>query len=452
MATIFRHDISLFSLLSLVQKHRYPSAETVSKSPQHWNLAKRLRQLGSIALPSIVFLSALTCAHASDFRGNQFIGFSNFSSFDKTNSDNPAETLLTSPEITAGIHFDQLIASWNAGLPEDAYLKIEARAIYPDHATKYYTMGLWSREPSRHPRESVPHQKDDAGDVSTDTLILKQPCDRLQLRVTLGGTSEESRKPAQSVVGRASPQAAEDSETNPLSTAREDARPTALESIQGALARLKFLGISLADTKAELTNLPPNQTAWGKTIDVPERSQMAYPNGGVLCSPTTVSMIMTYWSHALNRPELDRDVPEIVKELYDSNWHGAGNWPFNMAYAGSFTGMRAYVSRFSDVSELEDWIAAGLPVGLSVCYDRLRGKGPGPNGHLVVCVGFTKDGDVIINDPGTSKNVRKTFPRKNLIYAWANSHNAVYLIYPEDAHLPVDRFGHWDSSRFETTR
>jgi hypothetical protein len=163
-------------------------------------------------------------------------------------------------------------------------------------------------------------------------------------------------------------------------------------------------------------------------------------------------MIMTYWSHALNRPELDRDVPEIVKELYDSNWHGAGNWPFNMAYAGSFTGMRAYVSRFSDVSELEDWIAAGLPVGLSVCYDRLRGKGPGPNGHLVVCVGFTKDGDVIINDPGTSKNVRKTFPRKNLIYAWANSHNAVYLIYPEDAHLPVDRFGHWDSSRFETTR
>jgi hypothetical protein len=149
---------------------------------------------------------------------------------------------------------------------------------------------------------------------------------------------------------------------------------------------------------------------------------------------------------------LDRDVPEIVKEIYDSKWHGAGNWPFNMAYAGAFSGMRAYVTRFSDISELEDWIATGLPVGLSVCYDRLRGKGPGPNGHFVVCVGFTKEGDVIINDPGTSKNVRKTFPRENLIYAWANSHNAVYLIYPEDSSLPVDRFGHWDSPRSKTMR
>jgi hypothetical protein len=62
-----------------------------------------------------------------------------------------------------------------------------------------------------------------------------------------------------------------------------------------------------------------------------------------------------------------------------------------------------------------------------------------------VCVGFTKEGDVIINDPGTSKNIRKTFPRKNLIYAWANSKNAVYLIYPENAELPKDRFGHWSN-------
>lgn len=360
----------------------------------------------SLALWLIIFSFGLTSTMARDFRGDQFIGFSNFTSFEKTNADNPNEILLISREISASIHFDQLIASWNADMPEEAYLKVEARAIYPDHATKYYTMGLWSRDPSRHPRESVSDQKDDDGDVSTDTLILKQPGNRFQIRVTLGDDGDQKPK-------------------------------------------LKFLGINLADTKAELTNLPPNKAAWGKTISVPERSQMAYPNGGVLCSPTTVSMIMTYWSRALNRPELDHDVPEIVKEIYDSKWHGAGNWPFNMAYAGSFPGMRAYVSRFSDVSELEDWIAAGLPVGLSVCYDRLRGKGPGPNGHLVVCVGFTKDGDVIINDPGTSKNIRKTFPRKNLIYAWANSHNAVYLIYPANAQLPIDRFGHWDSPSTE---
>lgn len=172
---------------------------------------------------------------------------------------------------------------------------------------------------------------------------------------------------------------------------------------------------------------------------------MNYPNGNVICSPTTVSMIMSYWGSELQRPDIDRDVPEIVKAVYDTNWKGTGNWPFNTAYAGSFEGMRGYVARMTDLSELEDWIVAGVPVGLSLCYDRLRGKGPGPNGHLVVCVGFTPDGDPIINDPGTRQNVRKIFPRKNLIDAWAYSRNAAYLIYPDKVVVPKDRFGHWHS-------
>jgi hypothetical protein len=208
---------------------------------------------------------------------------------------------------------------------------------------------------------------------------------------------------------------------------------------------LKFLGICFTDTNAALTELPPNTNAWGKLVDAPERSQMIYPNGKALCSPTTVSMLLGYWAGTLNRPELDRPVPEIVNAIYDSQWQGTGNWPFNMAYAGSFPGMRAYVARLSDISELESWICKDIPVGLSVDYDRLRAKGPGPNGHLVVCVGFTKEGDPIINDPGTSKHVRKVFPRKNLIGAWACSKNTVYLVYPLTATLPRDDFGHWDS-------
>jgi len=34
----------------------------------------------------------------------------------------------------------------------------------------------------------------------------------------------------------------------------------------------------------------------------------------------------------------------------------------------------------------------------------------------------------------------KFFPRKNLAYAWAYSHNTAYLIYPENAEVPKDRF------------
>src|SRR5205807_9833493 len=115
-------------------------------------------------------------------------------------------------------------------------------------------MSLWSTDPARHPRTSVSKQKNDDGNVITDTLFLTKGCDRVQVRLTLGGNK----------------------------------RP-----------KLKFLGLCLLDSNAKPSRLPPNRAAWGRTIPVPERSQMAYPNGKVLCSPTTVSMMMTYWSKQL---------------------------------------------------------------------------------------------------------------------------------------------------------
>ena len=343
-------------------------------------------------------------AHSEPFddRGIQFIPFTSLVTFKKSPGERAGESVLTSPEIRARLQWNELIASWNADMPTASCLKVEVRAIYADHASKFYTMGLWSDDPALHPRESVVNQKDADGDVDTDTLMLTQPAEQFQVRVTLGG-------------GR-------------------DQKPN-----------LKLLGVALLDSRATPSPLPPNRAAWGKTVEVLERSQMAYENGSVLCSPTTVSMMLSFWSKKLKRGDLDRDVPEVVKGVFDPNWEGTGNWVFNTAYAGSFKGMRAYTTRLSDVAELEDWIARGIPVGLSVCYNRLRGKSLKTSGHLIVCVGFTGNGDVIVNDPGTSQNVRKVFPRANLIDAWAYKHNTVYLIHPESAKLPTDRFGHWDS-------
>src|SRR5579862_7173704 len=338
-----------------------------------------------------------------DARGRQFIGIDSLAGFTNGTESSSAETVLTSPKLQSRIHFNEVVLSWNADTPGKTHIIVEARVIYPEMATKYYELGLWSASSKEFPRRSVPDQKDTDGDVRTDTLVLQQPADCLQIRLRLAG--------------------------------EEPGRPT-----------VRFLGISLADTNVRVRQLPPETNAWDKLLPVPQRTQMIYPNGKTLCSPTTVSMLMAFWAETLKRPELDHTVPEVAAATYDAQWQGAGNWPFNMAYAGSFKSMRAYVARFSDVSELEQWIAEGTPVGLSVDYDRLRAKGPGPNGHLVVCVGFTKAGDPVINDPGTSHHVQKIFPRRNLIDAWACSRNTVYLVYPENAATPSDRFGHWDSA------
>ena len=355
------------------------------------------------AIASIFSLPLASAAGSPPARGEQFVPFTSFSTFRKAPGLEPGQVIWTSPKIQTRIYWNELIASWNADLPTNTWLKVEVRAFYPDHATKFYAMGLWSAAPSDHPSESIKHQKDADGNVLTDTLVLNQTADGLQVRVTLQNQSR--RKP-----------------------------------------RLKFLGLSLLNTNETFNTLPPNRAAWDRMIPVPERSQMAYENGDKLCSPTTVSMLLAYWSQKLNRPQLDHDVPEVERGVFDPNWPGTGNWAFNMAYAGSFRGLRAYVTRMSDVSEIEDWIAQGIPVGLSVCYNRLRGKSRVPSGHIVVCCGFTKTGDPVINDPGTSHNVRKVFPRANLIDAWSYSLKTVYLVYPANARLPHDRFGHWDSS------
>jgi hypothetical protein len=216
----------------------------------------------------------------------------------------------------------------------------------------------------------------------------------------------------------------------------------------GALPEIKFLGLSFLDSRVQVEPLSPDHEVWGKIIDTPERSQHGYPNESGWCSPTSLSMVLARWAGVLGRPEMNLDVPTIASDIYDPVFGGTGNWVFNMAFAGGFPGMRAYVARLSDLAEVEEWIGAGIPVVLSAPWHLLApGRGDTGSGHLVVCIGFTEDGDVVINDPATNlqkgQKVRHIYKRDAVVNAWKKSHNTVYLIYPESAKVPPDRFGHW---------
>lgn len=330
-------------------------------------------------------------SRATDFRGAQFIGFSDFGEFTK-NGDS-----LTSKLIEPAVQWDELVVSWNLRGKGEATM--EARLIYPDVTSTWYQLGIWSASA----RRSVNGQDDANAKVDTDTLRAKRPGAKVEVRVTL----KEARV--------------------------ED---------------LKFLSLAFRDSKAKPEPLEANRRAWGKVIEVGTRSQLDFPEGAkIWCSPTSTSMVLDYWSHKLKREELSLTVPDVAKAVYDSVYEGTGNWPCNTAFAGNFDGMRAYVSRLTDVSELEDWIAAGIPVATSVSYNRLKGKGTSGSGHLIVCVGFTENGDIVVNDPGTKlSNVRRSFPRDLFREAWADSGNTVYIIYPENAAIPPARFGHWENT------
>jgi hypothetical protein len=370
--------------------------------------ARRLRSFVLLLVTALLLATPGATGAASVPGGNRcaFIGFTNFSSFSKSKGTLANETVFTSREFTAPIDWDELVVSWN--VPPGVHLKVEARAIYPSHTTRYYTMGLWSDDTTHFPRESVRRQKDQDGSVKMDTLILSNAVRKLQLRITAGGTGDQ--------------------------------------------AMLKFLGLSFCNSTVPAAVLAPNRAAWGKALEVPERRQAEYVGGGGWCSPTSLSMVLAYWSEQLHRPELNRTVPETAHAISDGPRGDTGNWPFNTAYAGRYPGMRAYVTRLGDVAELEDWIAAGIPVIISVSSYLTNDRTNGPdNGHLITCVGFTDKGDVVANDPGVSvrRNVRarRVYAREKVANAWKKSENAVYLIYPESAEVPENRYGHWQSGR-----
>jgi len=357
-----------------------------------------------LALIALAVSGCKTMHISSHEKYSSFIGMNDLWSFARTRDTN-GHVILLSPVICSTNEWDQLVLSWNVTAAPGTFLTVEARAIQPGHTTKFYTWGCWSPDDKTFPRASVRDQKDADGDVRADTLALNNPATAVQIRLTLGGTNN-------------------------------------------TIPTLKFLGISFCNTKVKPEVLPPNRAAWGKIIPTPERSQQSYPGGNGWCSPTSLSMALARWGAVSNRVDWNLDAPEVAAGVAD---HGfkflTGNWSYNTAFAGSLKGMRAYVTRLSDISELEDWIAAGIPVMISARYDLLKdGRADDFSGHLTICRGFTEDGDLVINDPWTDvkvESIRHIYKRANVMRAWATSHNTVYLVYPENAKIPTDRFGHW---------
>ena len=367
-----------------------------------------MRFRGTIVFLSAVLLAAgcKTTPVASPSAYSRFVGIGDFSSFTR-GRDADGNIVLLSPVIQSPIHWDQLILSWNADAPTGTALKVEVTALADGVRTRFFVLGNWSLNSPFFPRSSLRGQQDTDGSVKTDTLVLTRPASAAQIRLTLEGTN-------------------------------------------GLLPNVGFLGLSFSNFRQPASTRPPNPAAWSCSVATPEESQYGYAEGRGWCSPTSVAMVLAYWARTLDRPELKATIPQVAAAVYDPAYPGTGNWSFNAAFAGSLPGMRSYVSRLDDLSEVEAWIGAGIPVVLSARWDLLEpGRHPDPEGHLIVCVGFTANGDVVVNEPATrldrGERVRRIYRRDDVRRAWGASGNTVYLIYPLGEKIPANRYGQWNT-------
>jgi hypothetical protein len=320
--------------------------------------------------------------------------------------------VATSPAYVTGASFDSVTPSFEAITPVGTWIHVKVAARIAGTWTKDYSLGVWASDTSTVRRHSVEGQGDADGNVETDTLTLAggKVADALRISVVLYAQSGSVTPTLRAV--------------SAIATREGGGAPA-----PGALAA--------------------DMTAWGKSLDVPKRSQMIYPNGGeAWCSPTSTSMLLAYWSAKLGAPALLETPPTAAKGCLDVTYAGTGNWPFNTAHAASMDGGRLHgmITRLGSFAEVERLVGGGIPVAISVSYGAGElGHSPisSTAGHLIVVRGFASNGDVVCNDPAfpNDASVTVTYDRSELTQAWQHSMGTTYVVWPTSMKLPSDPLG-----------
>ena len=328
----------------------------------------------------------------------------------------------TSPWFMTGFGFTELVASWNAQTPVGTWIQVEMQATTGGvYTTKWYTMGRWAFGDAEFHRTSVGGQGDHDGFVAIDTFFAKDhPMAGYRLRVTLFKSPGSNTVPTLEAIGA-------------VASDMPNAKPYAPSPLGGAE------GIELAVPR------------YSQEIHAGEYPQ--FDGGGeAWCSPTSTSMIVAYWNNGpapADYAYVAQDYPGArdpwidyaARYTFDYHYQGAGNWPFNTAYAAHF-GLVAHVTQLRSLNEAEQFIKAGVPLVASLAFEPNKLTGflfRGTSGHLLTIVGFTPSGDVISNDPASTSDfaVRHVYDRTEFERAWLSSTGGiVYIIHPRNVALP----------------
>lgn len=326
-----------------------------------------------------------------------------------------------------GYSFEELVASWDALTPADSWIQVQVRGRSESgRLSKWYTMGNWAHHDRQFHRTSLGPQADDLAQVAVDTL---------KTRYTVGFRAWQMR-------------------VNLMRRTGTKATPRVFSV--GAMT-------SLLPSVTRVGTSRPG-VARGVRIGLPRYSQMIhqghYPQydagGEAWCSPTSVSMVLgglgrlpaprEYSWVPARHP--DRWVDHAARSHYDYAYEGAGNWSFSAAYAATHADT-AFVTRLRNLREAERFIKAGIPLVASVKFGKGELTGApisSTAGHLMVIVGFTAAGDVIVNDPAAWRNggVVRTYDRGQFENAWIpKSGGLVYVIRNHDQALPPTRTKNW---------
>lgn len=321
--------------------------------------------------------------------------------------------VLISKPVKTAIRYDTLIPAWNARTPSGTKVMLDVRVRYSGSWSNWLSLGPYSATGASKSRSTT--QKNWRVDIDTIRSRHGERAVAYQYRLRLF-SKYKSRSPR--------------------------------------VWRVSLVASQVANHGKKI-NVGNLTRVYGKSLPVPERSQYDFRAGAAWCSPTSLSMVTTYWGNRSNKKAWKKTVSTTARGVYDASAKIWGNWPFNTGYSGHL-GLKSSVSRFNSLQQVERWIDKGIPVIASLAWDnrytdRRLDNASIPRavyGHLLVIVGFTKAGDVVVNDPAASPRsaVRRVYKRGQFARAWLNSDRwrggrsdgVVYLVHPRGKSIPYD--------------
>ena len=283
--------------------------------------------------------------------------------------------LFTSGWMRGRGPFDEVLASWNARVPEGAGLTVEVQARRAGGVTPWLYIGDWGDAPAKEARAV----SFDGGRVAVDVLFLEEPHDEVRLRLTCRGAG-------------------------PVEVHRTT--------------------LSLTDC-VRLEALSPAPATRAVSLDVPARSQRVEEAtlAPRICSPTSVAMVLE--AHGV-----DRTTEDVAALVYDASHDIYGNWP-RAVQAAYDLGVPGVLVRLSSWRAVEHFLESGVPLIVSIKAEEgeLRGAPyPRTSGHLLVIRGLTEGGDVLVNDPAADGpgSVPRTYRREDLERCWMQRGGVAY--------------------------
>lgn len=309
----------------------------------------------------------------------------------------PREGDWLSPEVVTEAPFTDLLPSWNVQTPDETGVRFDVRVR--DAATGQWTdwlyIGSWGKI------LAGLNRKIESGNatIDIDELKLSAPADAYQIRGRLYSFSFDPkivpsvRRVAVCYSGEAS----------------------------------AFAGTERPAVDVTLDRAGVETLDWRRDLNVPYRPQgdSPPPLRSQICSPTSTSMVMQYWG-------VDRPTVENAMAIYDAEYDLFGNWNRAVQRAAE-CGLDGWLIRLRNWEQVKPYIAAGIPLVATISFR----KGEFPSalydstpGHLIVIRGFTKDGDVIVNDPAVrDKGNGVIYKADELGPAWfVNKGGATYVI------------------------